>query len=109
MKQKLSFVALLVLAVAWPFMVSRWDGGYRHSDHEIAYPGLGLNVVVRLFWSARCWGTAVYAIGAYTLRCSITITAWASGLVCHCRVNGSGGGLPARLSRCCVCVVIIWQ
>jgi len=61
-KQKLFLVALLVLAVAWPFMVSR-------------------GTVDIVCW---CWGMAAFTPSALTLlRCSITITVWASGPVCR--------------------------
>ncbi len=49
-------------------------------------------------------GLLVLGYGGFTpsaltlLRCSITITVWASGLSADCRVNGGGGGLPARFS-----------
>ncbi len=60
--------------------------------------GLGLNVVVGLSGLLVLGYGGFYAIGAYTLRCSITITVWASDLSADCRVNGGGGGLPARFS-----------
>ncbi len=75
-----------------------WDGGYRHSDHDLHYPRSRADVVVGLSGLLVLGYGGFYAIALTPLRCSITITAWASGLVCDCRVNGSGGGLPARLS-----------
>lgn len=82
-KQKLFLVALLVLAVAWPFMVSRGTVDIATLTMIYIILGLGLNVVVGLS------GLLVLGYGGFTpsaltpLRCSITITAWASGLVCR--------------------------
>ena len=65
-KQKLFLVALLVLAVAWPFMVSRGTVDYRHSDHDLHYPRSRLNVVVGLSGLLVLGYGGFYAIGAYT-------------------------------------------
>ncbi len=96
-KQKLFLVALLVLAVAWPFMVSRGTVDIATLTMIYIILGLGLNVVVGLSGLLVLGYGGFYAIGAYTLRCSITITAWLLDLSADCRVNGSGGRLPARL------------
>ncbi|STE82867.1 high-affinity branched-chain amino acid ABC transporter permease [Escherichia coli] len=67
MKQKLFLVALLVLAVAWPFYGFTRDGGYRHPDHDLHYPRpraergwVGLSGLLVLGYGG------FYAIGAYT-------------------------------------------
>lgn len=82
-KQKLFLVALLVLAVAWPFMVSRGTVDIATLTMIYIILGLGLNVVVGLSGLLVLGYGGFYAIGAYTLRCSITITARASGPVCR--------------------------
>lgn len=82
-KQKLFLVALLVLAVAWPFMVSRGTVDIATLTMIYIILGLGLNVVVGLSGLLVLGYGGFYAIGAYTLRCSITITVWASGPVCR--------------------------
>lgn len=83
MKQKLFLVALLVLAVAWPFMVSRGTVDIATLTMIYIILGLRLNVVVGLSGLLVLGYGGFYAIGAYTLRCSITITVWASGPVCR--------------------------
>lgn len=83
MKQKLFLVALLVLAVAWPFMVSRGTVDIATLTMIYIILGLRLNVVVGLSGLLVLGYGGFYAIGAYTLRCSITITARASGPVCR--------------------------
>ncbi len=75
----------------------QWDGGYRHPDHDLHYSRSRADVVVGLSGLLVLGYGGFYAIALTLLRCSITITVWASGPVCDCRVNGSGGGLPARL------------
>ncbi|MGU0016038.1 DUF3382 domain-containing protein [Escherichia coli] len=65
-KQKLFLVALLVLAVAWPFMVSRGTVDIAALTMIYIILGLGLNVVVGLSWSAGAGVRRLYAIGAYT-------------------------------------------
>ncbi len=71
-----------------------WDGGYRHSDHDLLILGLGLNVVVGLS-GLLVLGMAAFTPSALTLlRCSITITVGLLDLSADCRVNGGGGGLP---------------
>lgn len=82
-KQKLFLVALLVIAVAWPFMVSRGTVDIATLTMIYIILGLGLNVVVGLSGLLVLGYGGFYAIGAYTLRCSITITVWASGPVCR--------------------------
>lgn len=83
MKQKLFLVALLVLAVAWPFMVSRGTVDIATLTMIYIILDAGLNVVVGLSGLLVLGYGGFYAIGAYTLRCSITITARASGPVCR--------------------------
>ncbi len=67
MKQKLFLVALLVLAVAWPFMVSRGTVDIATLTMIYIILGLGLNVVVGCFPACWCWGTAVFTPSALTL------------------------------------------
>lgn len=97
-KQKLFLVALLVLAVAWPFMVSRGTVDIATLTMIYIILGLGLNVVVGLS------GLLVLGYGGFTPS-ALTLCAAQSllrlgllDLSADCRVNGSGGGLPARLS-----------
>ena len=73
-KQKLFLVALLVLAVAWPFMVSR-------GTVDIA----GVRRFLRHRRLHLCAAQSLLRLGLLDLSAD-------------CRVNGSGGGLPARLS-----------
>ena len=56
-KQKLFPVALLVIAVAWPFMVSRGTVDIATLTMIYIILGLGLNVVVG-FPACWCWATA---------------------------------------------------
>lgn len=97
MRQKLFLVALLVLAVAWPFMVSRGTVDIATLTMIYIILGLGLNVVVGLS------GLLVLGYGGFTPS-ALTLCAAQSllrsgvlDLSADCRVNGSGGGLPARL------------
>lgn len=66
MKQKLFLVALLVLAVAWPFMVSRGTVDIATLTMIYIILGLGLNVVVGLSGLLVLGYGGFYAIGAYT-------------------------------------------
>ncbi len=65
-KQKLFLVALLVLAVAWPFMVSRGTVDIATLTMIYIILGLGLNVVVGLSGLLVLGYGGFYAIGAYT-------------------------------------------
>lgn len=82
MKQKLFLVALLVLAVAYVYGFT-WTVDIATLTMIYIILGLGLNVVVGLSGLLVLGYGGFYAIGAYTLRCSITITVWASGPVCR--------------------------
>lgn len=66
MKQKLFLVALLVAAVAWPFMVSRGTVDIATLTMIYVILGLGLNVVVGLSGLLVLGYGGFYAIGAYT-------------------------------------------
>lgn len=96
-KQKLFLVALLVLAVAWPFMVSRGTVDIATLTMIYIILGLGLNVVVGLS------GLLVLGYGGFTPSALTLCAAQSllrSGLLdlsADCRVDGGGGGLPARL------------
>ncbi len=66
MKQKLFLVALLVLAVAWPFsMVSRGTVDIA-TDRDLHYPRSRAECGCWSFWSAGAGVQQIYAIGAYT-------------------------------------------
>jgi branched-chain amino acid transport system permease protein len=68
-KQKLFLLALLVIAVAWPFMVSRGTVDIATLTMIYIILGLGLNVVVGLCvcW---CWAMAASMPSVPTpLRC----------------------------------------
>lgn len=65
-KQKLFFVALLVAAVAWPFVVSRGTVDIATLTMIYVILGLGLNVVVGLSGLLVLGYGGFYAIGAYT-------------------------------------------
>ncbi len=99
MKQKLFLVALLVLAVAWPFMVSRGTVDIATLTMIYIILGLGLNVVVGLSGLLVLGYGGFYAIGAYTF--ALLNHYYGLGLLdlsADCRVNGGGDALPARLS-----------
>ncbi len=66
MKQKLFLIALLVIAVAWPFMVSRGTVDIATLTMIYIILGLGLNVVVGLPGLLVLGYGGFYAIGAYT-------------------------------------------
>ncbi len=66
MKQKLFLIALLVIAVAWPFMVSRGTVDIATLTMIYIILGLGLNVVVGLSGLLVLGYGGFYAIGAYT-------------------------------------------
>lgn len=65
-KQKLFLLALLVIAVAWPFMVSRGSIDIATLTMIYIILGLGLNVVVGLSGLLVLGYGGFYAIGAYT-------------------------------------------
>ncbi|MDU2939549.1 MAG: branched chain amino acid ABC transporter permease LivM [Enterobacteriaceae bacterium] len=65
-KQKLFLLALLVIAVAWPFMVSRGTVDIATLTMIYIILGLGLNVVVGLSGLLVLGYGGFYAIGAYT-------------------------------------------
>ncbi|NIF33933.1 high-affinity branched-chain amino acid ABC transporter permease LivM [Enterobacter sp. Cy-643] len=65
-KQKLFLVALLVAAVAWPFLVSRGTVDIATLTMIYIILGLGLNVVVGLSGLLVLGYGGFYAIGAYT-------------------------------------------
>ena len=65
-KQKLFLVTLLVIAVAWPFMVSRGTVDIATLTMIYIILGLGLNVVVGLSGLLVLGYGGFYAIGAYT-------------------------------------------
>lgn len=65
-KQKLFLLALLVIAVAWPFMVSRGTIDIATLTMIYIILGLGLNVVVGLSGLLVLGYGGFYAIGAYT-------------------------------------------
>lgn len=65
-KQKLFLVALLVAAVAWPFVVSRGTVDIATLTMIYVILGLGLNVVVGLSGLLVLGYGGFYAIGAYT-------------------------------------------
>lgn len=65
-KQKLFLLALLVIAVAWPFMVSRGSIDIATLTMIYIILGLGLNVVVGLSGILVLGYGGFYAIGAYT-------------------------------------------
>ncbi|SUH31543.1 high-affinity branched-chain amino acid transporter permease [Salmonella enterica subsp. enterica] len=65
-KQKLFLMALLVIAVAWPFMVSRGSVDIATMTMIYIILGLGLNVVVGLSGLLVLGYGGFYAIGAYT-------------------------------------------
>lgn len=98
MKQKLFLVALLVLAVAWPFMVSRGTVDIATLTMIYIILDAGLNVVVGLS------GLLVLGYGGFTPSALTLCAAQSllrSGLLdlsADCRVDGGGGGLPARFS-----------
>lgn len=82
-KQKLFLVALLVLAVAWPFMVSRGTVDIATLTMIYIILGLGLNVVVGLSGLLVLGYGGFYAIGAYTFALLNHYYGLASGLVCR--------------------------
>ena len=65
-KQKLFLLALLVVAVAWPFVVSRGTVDIATMTMIYIILGLGLNVVVGLSGLLVLGYGGFYAIGAYT-------------------------------------------
>lgn len=65
-KQKIFLLALLVLAVAWPFVVSRGTVDIATLTMIYIILGLGLNVVVGLSGLLVLGYGGFYAIGAYT-------------------------------------------
>jgi len=65
-KQKLFLIALLVIAVVWPFMVSRGTVDIATLTMIYIILGLGLNVVVGLSGLLVLGYGGFYAIGAYT-------------------------------------------
>jgi len=65
-KQKMFLLALLVIAVAWPFMVSRGTVDIATLTMIYIILGLGLNVVVGLSGLLVLGYGGFYAIGAYT-------------------------------------------
>ena len=65
-KQKLFLLALIVAAVAWPFMVSRGTVDIATLTLIYVMLGLGLNVVVGLSGLLVLGYGGFYAIGAYT-------------------------------------------
>ena len=69
-KQKLFLVALLVLAVAWPFMVSRGTVDIATLTMIYIILGLGLNVVVGLSGLLVLGYGGFYAIGASAKLCA---------------------------------------
>ncbi len=98
-KQKLFLVALLVLAVAWPFMVSRGTVDIATLTMIYIILGLGLNVVVGLS------GLLVLGVRRFLRHRRLHFCAAQSllrlgllDLPADCWINGSGGGLPARFS-----------
>lgn len=98
-KQKLFLVALLVLAVAWPFMVSR--GTVDIATLTMIYIILGLEAECGCwsFWSAGA-GVRRFLRHRRLHLCAAQslLRLGLLDLSADCRVNGSGGGLPARLS-----------
>ena len=97
-KQKLFLVALLVLAVAWPFMVSRGTVDIATLTMIYIILGLGLNVVVGLSGLLVLGYGGFYAIGLHFCAAQSLLRFGLLDLSADCRVNGGGGGLPARLS-----------
>ncbi len=65
-KQKLFLVALLVLCGGVAIYGVAWDGGYRHSDHDLHYSRPRAERGCWSFWSAGAGVWRLYAIGAYT-------------------------------------------
>ena len=92
-KQKLFLVALLVLAVAWPFMVSRGTVDIATLTMIYIILGLGLNVVVGLSGLLVLRHRRLHFCAAQSLLRSGLLD-----LSADCRVDGGGGGLPARFS-----------
>ncbi len=108
-KQKLFLIALLVIAVAWPFMVSRGTVDIATLTMIYIILGLGLNVVVGLSGLLVLGYGGFYAIGAYTfalLNHYYGLGFWTclplAGLV-----SAAAGFLLG--SRCCVCAATIWR
>lgn len=108
-KQKLFLMALLVIAVAWPFMVSRGSVDIATMTMIYIILGLGLNVVVGLSGLLVLGYGGFYAIGAYTLRCSTTIMVWVSGPACRWRDWSPPPPVSCSASRYCVCAATIWR
>ena len=96
-KQKLFLVALLVLAVAWPFMVSRGTVDIATLTMIYIILGLGLNVVVGLSGLLVLGYGGFYAIAPTPLRCSITITVGFWTCLPIAGLMAAAAGLPARL------------
>lgn len=98
-KQKLFLVALLVLAVAWPFMVSR--GTVDIATLTMIYIILGLRAE-RGCWSFWSAGAGIRRLLRHRrLHFCAAQSLLRSGLLdlsADCRVDGGGGGLPARFS-----------
>ncbi len=102
-------MALLVIAVAWPFMVSRGSVDIATMTMIYIILGLGLNVVVGLSGLLVLGYGGFYAIGAYTLRCSTTIMVWVSGPACRWRDWSPPPLVSCSASRSCVCAATIWR
>lgn len=108
-KQKLFLMALLVIAVAWPFMVSRGSVDIATMTMIYIILGLGLNVVVGC---PACWywATAAFTPSALIpLRCSTTITVWVSGPACRWRDWSPPPPVSCSASRYCACAATIWR
>lgn len=104
-KQKLFLMALLVIAVAWPFMVSRGSVDIATMTMIYIILGLGLNVVVGLSGLLVLGYGGFYAIGG----CSTTITVWVSGPACRWRDWSPPLLVSCSASRYCACAATIWR
>jgi len=100
---------LLIVALAFPFLSSKYLLTVAILGLIYVLLGLGLNIVVGLAGLLDLGYVAFYAIGAYGLALGYNISDWVSGACCRWRRCWQL--LLARClgSRCCACTAIIWR
>lgn len=102
-------MALLVIAVAWPFMVSRGSVDIATMTMIYIILGLGLNVVVGLSGLLVLGYGGFYAIGAYTFALLNHYYGLGFWIACRWRDWSPPLLVSCSASRYCVCAATIWR